>query len=78
MWTTGAGVTSIDELKAQISSEWLGKDGVCAVGVELEGDRAVVVISLVGSDPGVVARLNARYANEPVRIRPNEGPIHPF
>jgi hypothetical protein len=68
----------MDELKARISSEWLGKDGVCGVGVEVERDQPVVVISLTGADPDVVARLSARYAHDPVRIRTNEGPIKPL
>jgi hypothetical protein len=64
-----------EELKAQISSQWLGKDGVCAVGVELEDRKPVVVISLTGDDADVIRRLKASYANAPVRIRPAEGPI---
>lgn len=70
-------MADIDGLKAQISSEWLGHDGVCAVGVEADGDEAVVVISLTGSDPDVIGRLRARYAADPVRLRLDEGPIEP-
>jgi hypothetical protein len=71
-------VVDIGQLKAQISSEWLGKEGVCSVSVEGTGDHAVVVIGLAGADPDVIARLHARYAHDPVQIRPNEGPIRPL
>lgn len=71
-------MADVAELKAQISSRWLGKDGVCGVGVELENEQPVVVISLTGDDPDLIARLHACYANAPVRIRPNEGPIRPL
>jgi hypothetical protein len=68
-------MAEIDELKARISSRWLGQDDVCGVGVELENNQPVVVISLTGEDADLIARLRASYANLPVRIRPNEGPI---
>jgi hypothetical protein len=68
-------MVDVAELKAQISSRWLGQDGVSAVGVEFENEQPVVVISLSGEDPDLIARLQASYANEPVRIRPNQGPI---
>ena len=74
----GASVADVDELKSRISSEWLGRDGVCGVGVEQEGGQPVVVILLTGDDKGVVDRLRAQYADNPVRIRTNEGPIQSF
>lgn len=74
----GASVADVDELKSRISSEWLGRDGVCGVGVEQEGGRPVVVILLTGDDRDVVGRLRAQYEGDPVRIRTNEGPIRAF
>jgi len=71
-------VADVDQLKSRISSEWLGRDGVCGVGVEQEDGRPVVVILLTGDDDSVVHRLHAQYAEDPVRIRTNEGPIRSF
>jgi hypothetical protein len=69
--------TGIDSLKSEISAEWLGKSGVCAVGVEREGDDDVVVIGLEGDDAATIKMLKARYSGRPVRVRSNMGPIYP-
>jgi len=67
----------IDSLKSEISAEWLGKSGVCAVGVEREGDHEIVMIGLDNDDPATIERLKARYSGAPVRVRSNVGPIYP-
>jgi hypothetical protein len=70
-------MVNINALKSEISAEWLGKSGVCAVGVERDGDLDVVVIGLEHDNPAIIEALKQRYADHPVRIRPNFGPIHP-
>jgi hypothetical protein len=67
----------IDALKSEISAEWLGRKGVCAVGVERDGTDDVVVIGLDSDDPATIRMLEKRYAKRPVRVRPNVGPIYP-
>lgn len=71
-------MTEVDDLKTQISKEWLGRDGVNSVGVELDGAEPVVVIGLIGEDEAVTGRLRMRYARLPVRIRAGQGPITPL
>jgi hypothetical protein len=67
----------LDALKREISGQWLGRDGVVAVGVGEEAGRPVVIVTF-DEDRPAVAQLRQQYAGQPVVVRSGEGEIRAF
>ncbi|HEX3131004.1 MAG TPA: hypothetical protein VH394_26960 [Thermoanaerobaculia bacterium] len=59
----------IRDLKRRHSPSLLGREGVCGVGVEKEGEGFVLSVLLESDDPDLRAGLPERIEGHPVRYR---------
>lgn len=67
----------LDALKTEISREWLGRDGVVAVGVGEERGQPVVIVTF-DEDRPAAATVASEYSGRPVVVRTGEGTIRAF
>lgn len=67
----------LNALKSEISSEWLGRAGVVAVGVGEVDGRPVVIVTF-DEDRPAASTVASRYAGRPVVVRSGEGTIRAF